>query len=586
MDIFQEFCSFLAKKIAENHDIFHTDDNFIPQVEFPKSAEHGDFTSNVAMVLAKKAKQNPRKLAEILQSYLQEHSAVEQVDVAGAGFLNWRVKPDYFHQTMLMILQEKEKFGHQPANGQKINVEYVSANPTGPLHVGHVRGAVFGDVVANILSACGYDVLREYYINDAGNQVALLTRSVYWRYQELLSANDGEMPADYYPGDYLIPIAEKIMDKDGKKWLEASEEEYFAYFRDETLAIIMEDIREDLSALNITMDCYNSEQKLVTANKTDEAVAHMAKKNLVYQGVLPPPKGKLPDDWEEREQLLFKSTDFGDEIDRPLQKSDGNYTYFSNDIACHYDKYQRGFTRMINIFGADHGGYVKRLKAAVQAMSDGKAVLEIALMQIVRLMDAGQPMKMSKRSGSFVTLRQLVDAVGADAIRFTMLTRDNNAQMDFDFSVVTAQSSDNPVFYVQYAHARICSVKNLVRDAFPDENFDNLDSNNLQGQEILPLLDLLRDEKELAIIKKCAYFPIILEQAGSKVQPHLLSYYLLELAELFHKLWSAGNRDLEMRFIVENNIKLTKARLILAEILLNVLRNGLQIMQVEAPEKL
>ena len=349
----------------------------------------------------------------------------------------------------------------------------------------------------------------------------------------------------------------------------------------QALEIIMHNIRQDLASLNIHMDYYNSEYQLVTNHKTEEMLKLFESKDLLYQGILPPPKGKILDDWEERPQLLFKSSEFGDDIDRPLKKSDDSYTYFSNDIAAHFDKYQRGFKRMINIFGADHAGYVKRLQAAVQALSDGEAKLHVALMQIVRLLDAGKIVKMSKREGNFVTLKELVAKVGADAIRFTMLTRDNNAQMDFDFALVTAQSSDNPVFYVQYAHARICSLKKLAQQTFPEIQLDNLTQ-----ADIISLLPLLTHDKELAIIKKALLFPIILQQAGKKSEPHLLCYYLLEMAELFHKLWSAGNKDKTIRFIVENDVNLTKARLILVELLLIILANGLKIMNVSAPEKL
>ncbi|MCH9853439.1 MAG: arginine--tRNA ligase [Alphaproteobacteria bacterium] len=584
--MFDIFISCLAKKIAENNDIFQADAHFKPLVEFPKLATHGDFTCNAAMVLAKKAGRNPRELAQILADTLQTHDDVVDVTIAGAGFINWRVRPEFFHRLMRDIYQHKESFGIMPQNKQKVNVEYVSANPTGPLHVGHVRGAVFGDVLANILQACGYDVTREYYINDAGNQVTLLTYSLYWRYQQILKAVSGDMPSDYYPGDYLVKLAEDIVARDGKKWLDCGEAIYFPIFRTEALDAMMLMIKQDLQSLNIEMDFYNSEQRLLDANKTEEVLSLLNDKKLLYKGVLPPPKGKLPDDWEEREQLLFRSTEFGDDIDRPLQKSNGDYTYFSNDIAGHYDKYQRGFTRMINIFGADHGGYVKRLKAAVRAISDNKAVLDILLMQIVRLTDDGVPIKMSKRSGNFVTLRELVDEVKADAVRFIMLTRDNNAQMDFDFAVAKKESSENPAFYVKYAYARLCSVKKLVHDAFPDENFTDEGFMAGNSQEIMDYLSLLRDDKELMIMKKCSDFPNMLQQAAQKAQPHLLCYYLLELSELCHRLWSAGNRDVTMRFIVKDDINLTKARLILADILLIILKNGLGLMKIEPPEKL
>ena len=581
MDIFIEFAEFLAKEINAHQQIFNADKNFMPNVEFPRVDKQGDFTTNAAMVLAKGAKKPPRELAEEIKRFLQSHDAVRDVTIAGAGFVNWHVHADYWVQHAMLALQQKQNYGFLPQTLGKVNVEYVSANPTGPLHVGHVRGAVFGDVLANILSACGYQVSKEYYVNDAGGQIDLLVRSVYWRYQELVSVDSITMPEGCYPGEYVIDIAQQIKDEDGDAWLDRDFVDYFDRFRALSLQIIMQNIRKDLALLGIEMDDYISEYQLVQANKTEEILALLADKNLLYQGILPPPKGKLPDDWEERPQTLFKSSEFGDDIDRPLKKSNGENTYFCNDIAAHFDKYQRGFQRMINVFGADHAGYVKRLQAAVKAFSDGQATLHVSLMQIVRLLDGGAIVKMSKREGNFVTLQDLVKKVGADAIRFTMLTRDNNAQMDFDFALVTAQSSDNPVFYVQYAHARICSLKKLAQQTFPDMALENLTS-----AEKAPLLAMLTHEKELMIIKKSLLFPIILQQAGKKNEPHLLCYYLLELAETFHKLWSAGNKDKSVRFIVENDVNLTKARLILVDFLLMVLANGLKIMNVSAPEKL
>ena len=592
MNILQYFSDFLKQHSSQDNFLKNLTDDLRPKIDFTKNPDHGDFTTNIAMVLAKSAKMPPHELAQKIIPLLEAHPQITKIEIAGAGFINWQVSEDFWHQIILTIHAQNKNYGRnqngkwqngkwQNGKRQKVNVEYVSANPTGPLHVGHVRGAVFGDILASLFEANDFDVTREYYLNDAGGQIHILVKSLHYRYQELFNVSQGAFPEDCYPGAYLIEIAKTLKNRDGDKWLNMLESDYFEALRRFVIDLLVQNIKDDLKSLNIEMDFYNSEQHLIETGKTDAVIKLLSDKNLLYYGCPPPPKGRQLEDWQTREQLLFKSTDFGDDTDRALKKADGSYTYFANDIAGHYDKYQRGFAYMIDIWGADHGGYIKRMQAAIKAFSDNEAKLDIALMQIVRLIEKGEIVKMSKRSGSFVTLKDMIARVGNDAVRFTMMMRDNNAHMDFDFDLVTKQSNDNPVFYVQYACARICSVKRLVQTQFPEEDLDTLSE-----AEMKTLLPLLKDAREIAIIKKCAQFPIIIEQAAQKLQPHLLGYYLYELAESFHRLWSAGNRDVNLRFLINDDLNLTKSRLLLAQTLLIVLQNGLNIMKISAPEKL
>ena len=436
-------------------------------VEPPREAGHGDLSTNAAMLLAKPAKMKPRDIAEMLVEPLRALDAVADASVAGPGFINLTLAPGVWHECLAAILEAGTAYGNSDmGGGAPVNVEYVSANPTGPLHVAHARGAVTGDALANLLAKAGYAVTTEYYINDAGAQVDALARSAHLRYREALGDEIGEIPEGLYPGDYMVPGGEALAAEGGDAWRDAPEAEWLERFRDRAIEMMMETVRADLAALGVEQKVFTSERGLVDAGAVDAVFEILEGRGLIYTGVLEPPKGKKPDDWEPRPQTLFKATDFGDDVDRPMKKSDGSWTYFANDIAYHYDKYQRGFTTMIDIFGADHGGYVKRLKAAVAAMSDGGADLDIKLCQMVHLKKGGEPMRMSKRAGNFVTLRDLIDEVGKDVVRFIMLTRKNDSQMEFDLDKVVEQTRDNPVFYVQYAHARCRSVLRAAAELF------------------------------------------------------------------------------------------------------------------------
>ncbi|MBT5770646.1 MAG: arginine--tRNA ligase, partial [Rhodospirillaceae bacterium] len=441
-------------------------------VDPPRDASHGDLSTNAAMVLAKPAGLKPRDLAETLAERLRTRDSIESVDVAGPGFINLRLHDEYWRDLLVGILAAGEAYGESDlGQGRPVNIEYVSANPTGPLHVGHARGAVVGDVLASLLAKAGYAVTREYYINDAGSQVDVLARSAYLRYREALGDDIGEIPEGLYPGDYLVPVGQALAARDGDKWQGAEESEWLPEFRAFSVAAMMDLIRDDLGVLNISHDAFSSERALVEAGGVDAVMKILEDDGLIYVGTLEPPKGKLPDDWEERPQTLFRASDFGDDTDRPLKKSDGSWTYFASDLAYHQDKYQRGFSTLIDVWGADHGGYVKRVGAGVKALTGGAAEIDVKLCQMVRLLEDGEPAKMSKRSGNFVTLRDLADAVGKDVIRFIMLTRKNDAPLDFDLVKVREQSRDNPVFYVQYAHARTHSVARMAAEAFPDADF-------------------------------------------------------------------------------------------------------------------
>lgn len=549
-------------------------------VDPPRDPSHGDLATNAAMVLAKPAGLKPRDLAETLAERLRAKDTVETVDVAGPGFINLRLSDDFWRARLVDILDAGTDYGRSEMGQRRpVNVEYVSANPTGPLHVGHARGAVVGDVLAALLDKAGYAVTREYYINDAGSQVDVLARSAYLRYREALGEDIGEIPEGLYPGDYLIPVGAAIAARDGDKWRDVAEEAWLPEFRAFSVSAMMDLIREDLAVLNIRHDEFSSERALVDAGGVDAALATLDAEGLIYEGVLEPPKGKLPDDWEERPQTLFRASDFGDDTDRPLKKSDGSWTYFASDLAYHQDKYRRGFTRLIDVWGADHGGYVKRVGAGVKALTDGKAEIDVKLCQMVRLLEDGEPAKMSKRAGTFVTLRDLADAVGKDVIRFIMLTRKNDAPLDFDLVKVREQSRDNPVFYVQYAHARTHSVANMAAEAFPDADF---------GVEALGGANLARltDSDELALIRLLAAWPRTVEGAAGAHEPHRLAFYLYDLAAAFHALWSKARGEPGLRFVVAEDQEVTRARMALVLAVRAVVASGLEIMGVTPVDEL
>lgn len=549
-------------------------------VDPPRDASHGDLATNAAMVLAKPAGLKPRELAETLAERLRSQDCVDSVDVAGPGFINLRLSDAYWQKLLVGILEAGEAFGESDlGQGQPVNVEYVSANPTGPLHVGHARGAVVGDVLASLLAKAGYAVTREYYINDAGSQVDVLARSAYLRYREALGDDIGEIPEGLYPGDYLVPVGKALAARDGDKWQGVDEAEWLPEFRAFSVAAMMDLIRNDLGVLNIRHDEFSSERALVEAGGVDAVMKTLEGDGLIYEGTLEPPKGKLPDDWEERPQTLFRASDFGDDTDRPLRKSDGSWTYFASDLAYHQDKYRRGFSTLIDVWGADHGGYVKRVGAGVKALTGGAAVIDVKLCQMVRLLEDGAPAKMSKRSGNFVTLRDLADAVGKDVIRFIMLTRKNDAPLDFDLVKVREQSRDNPVFYVQYAHARTHSVARMAAEAFPEADF---------GTQALRDADLARltDSDELALIRLLAAWPRTVEGAAEAHEPHRLAFYLYDLAAAFHALWSKARGEPGLRFVVAGDVELTKARMALVLAVRAVVASGLAVMGVTPVDEL
>jgi arginyl-tRNA synthetase len=560
-------------------------------VEPPREAAHGDIACNAALVLAKQAKAKPRDIAVALAELLAAEPAVSEVEVAGPGFINLRLATAFWYERLADVLIAGTDYGASNVGaGEKINVEYVSVNPTGPLHVGHGRGAVVGDALASLLAKAGYDVTREYYINDAGRQVDALAQSVYHRYREALGEQVGDLGPEMYPGDYLKEVGKKLAQERGRDLLsmpEFTETNQLGWgvggWREECANFgcdaMMELIRSDLAALGIEHDVFISERKLVQDGKIEHALGVLEEKGLIYTGILEPPKGKKPEDWEPRPQVLFRATEFGDDVDRPLKKSDGSWTYFAGDLANHLHKYERGFNTMINVWGADHGGYVKRMKAAVAALSDQQAELDIKLCQMVNLLEDGVPVKMSKRAGSFVTLRQVVDQVGKDVVRFIMLTRRNDAPLDFDFARVTEQSKDNPVFYVQYAHARAYSVlRNAVRD------LPQLDASPAALAKAE--LGRLAHEDELALIRTVAGWPRLVETAAQAHEPHRVAFYLYDLASAFHALWNRGNEDPTLRFIIVDDPELTAARLALVRGVATVVASGLEVFGVEPVEEM
>ncbi|TPM31519.1 arginine--tRNA ligase [Mesorhizobium sp. B2-3-4] len=550
-------------------------------VEPPRDASHGDLATNAAMVLAKPTGQNPRALAEKLAEALRTDKDVAAAEVAGPGFVNLRLKDGFWHAHLSALLGEGRNYGRSTIGaGRKTNVEYVSANPTGPMHVGHCRGAVVGDALANLMAFAGYDVTKEYVINDAGGQIDVLGRSVILRYREALGDEIGEIPHGLYPGDYLVPLGQALAKEFGRSLLQMPDEEALAIVKDRAIDAMMAMIREDLALLNVHHDVFFSERTLHADNarKIRSAINDLTLKGHIYKGKLPPPKGEKPDDWEDREQTLFRSTAVGDDMDRALVKSDGAFTYFAADVAYLKDKVDRGFVDLIYVLGADHGGYVKRLEALARAIAGDEVKLTVLLCNLVKLFRDGEPVRMSKRSGDFVTLREVVEEVGRDAIRFMMLYRKSDAPLDFDFAKVTEQSKDNPVFYVQYASARCHSVFRQASEQLGEANFDR---NSLAAAAIS-----LTDEGEIGLIRKLAEYPRLIESAALALEPHRLAFYLYDLASSFHGHWNRGTDNPDLRFVKVNDRKLTHARLGLVQAVSDVLTSGLTLIGAAAPTEM
>ncbi|WP_300514917.1 arginine--tRNA ligase [Aliiroseovarius sp.] len=570
MNLFTEIRALVLDSLAEM-----SADGALPEglsldnvaVEPPRDAAHGDMATNAAMVLAKPARMKPRDIAEVLAGKLAADPRITRAEVAGPGFLNLSLEPSVWTDLVSAVLTTEGYGRSDMGQGARVNVEYVSANPTGPLHVGHTRGAVFGDALASLLEYAGHAVTREYYINDGGAQVDVLARSVYLRYLEA-HGEAVEFPEGTYPGDYLVPVGEALKARVGDAYVGKGEEVWLEEIRDYATDAMMDLIRADLAQLGVKMDVFFSEKSLYGTGRIEAALAALDAKGLIYEGVLEPPKGKKPEDWEPREQTLFKSTEHGDDVDRPVKKSDGAWTYFAPDIAYHFDKVERGFDALIDIFGADHGGYVKRMKAAVSALSDGKVPLDIKLTQLVKLFKNGEPFKMSKRAGNFVTLRDVVEQVGPDVTRFHMLTRKNDASLDFDFDKVLEQSRDNPVYYVQYAHAR---VKSALRKA---------------GDVALSDVPALEDEAEFAVARKLAEWPRLVEIAGRTNEPHRAAFYLFDLASELHGLWNRGHDEPDLRFLQEGNTGATQAKIALARATAVVISAGLGILGVTPADEM
>lgn len=584
MNIFADFSDRVAKTIealglqASNGEPL---DLSRVAVEPPRDASHGDVATNAAMVLAKAVGDNPRALGEKIARAFEADPDVAVASVAGPGFVNLKLSDSFWQARLGEMLDLGTKYGRsQLGKGEKVNVEYVSANPTGPMHVGHCRGAVVGDALANLLDFAGYDVVREYYINDAGVQIDVLGQSVMVRYREALGENIGEIPAGLYPGDYLKPVGKALADEYGTRLLEMPSADAMAIVKDRTVESMMQMIRDDLAALNIRHDVFFSERSLHEGNggAIRSAINDLTMKGHVYKGKLPPPKGQKPEDWEDREQTLFRSTEVGDDIDRPLMKSDGSFTYFAADVAYMKDKLDRGFEHMIYVLGADHSGYVKRLQAVARALAEDRVELTVLLCQLVKLFRGGEPVRMSKRAGEFVTLREAVDEVGRDPIRFMMLYRKNDAPLDFDFQKVTEQSKDNPVFYVQYASARSHSA---FRQASEQLGIPEFTREGMKAQ-----LSKLTDEGEMALVRKLAEYPRLVESAAQVMEPHRLAFYLYDLASLFHAQWNRGSETDDLRFVKVNDPELTYARLGLVQAVRDVLTSGLALIGAEAPSEM
>jgi arginyl-tRNA synthetase len=585
MNVFQQFHSFILTTLEAL-----VQQGTLPQgldfskvvVQPPHDPTHGDLATNAAMVLAKPSGMAPKDLALLLRAQFERLESVQACTLAGPGFLNFHLAPRVWIEEMKAILCHPETYGNSTLGGrQKVNVEYVSTNPTGPLHIGHCRVAIVGDVLASLLEKVGYAVTREYYVNDAGGQANDLARSVYRRYLEALGHQvDGDAAAfGSYGGPYLIPVGKKLADQVGDRWVKAAEEAWLAEIRAFAIEEMMQLIRRDLAALNIYQDIFSSELAVVKAGKVQEAMQNLQAKGLIYQGVLEKPKGKEIEDWEEREQTLFKSTQFGDDTDRAIQKSDGSWTYFASDVAYHLDKLQRDTPILVNVWGADHAGYVKRISSAVKALSDQQAEIHCILCQMVRFISGGQVLKMSKRAGNFVTVQDALEKVGLDAMRFMMVSRKNDAALDFDFEQVVEQSKDNPVFYVQYAYARSSSIKRHIQALFPALDIT---------PQTLATLDLstLEQPEFMTLIKKLAQWPRILEMAAQTFEPHRITYYLHELASEFHTLWNQGKEKHHLRFINSENAQETQKNFSLITSLATVLQSGLKLLGVRPREEM
>ena len=577
MNLFSEFLQVIREAVhaaAAGQGVAAPVDFAKVTAEPPRDSAHGDISTNAAMVLNKQFGKPPRAVAEAIATELRRHADIAAVEIAGPGFINLRLQAAVWPRLLAAVLAEASAYGQSKlGGGAKANVEYVSANPTGPLHVGHVRGAVFGDALAQLLTESGYDVTREYYINDAGAQVDVLSRSAYLRYREALGEAITEIPAGLYPGDYLKPVGTALAAEHGRALLDMPEEDWLPVVRTTSMRMMMDMIRDDLAALNIKQEVFFSEKSLHESGEVAETIAELRAAGHVYQGSLPPPKGEVPEDWEDREQTLFRATDFGDDIDRPLLKSDGSFTYFASDVAYSRNKIRRGYKELIYVLGADHGGYVKRLEAVAAALACKGAVdVIVRLCQLVKLYRAGEPVRMSKRAGEFVTLRDVVDEVGPDVVRFMMLFRKNEAPLDFDFAKVTEQSKDNPVFYVQYAHARTCSVlRTAAEEGIAPGKVD---------------FSLLTDEAELGLIRRLAEYPRLVEAAAQAHEPHRVAFYLFDLAGDFHSLWNKGKDSPQLRFILRDDVDITTTRLAFLRAIRYVLANGLRILGVRPAEEM
>ena len=548
-------------------------------VEPPRDARHGEISSNTALVFASAFGMKPRDLADRLVARLESSDEVFEISVAGPGFVNLVLEPDQWRDQLRHILAAGTRYGESDLGaGQKVNVEYVSVNPTGPMHVGHGRGAVVGDALAALLAKAGYAVTREYYVNDAGVQVDLLARSLYHRYREAAGEAPGEMPEDFYPGDYLVETGAALLAQDGTRWLGVAEEDWLPPVREFAIAAMMDLIRGDLAALGIEHDVFTSERELAASGAVERALAELEGRGLLHVGVLDPPKGRADEDWEARPQTLFRSTAFGDDTDRAIRKSDGSWTYFATDMAYHRDKFERGFPMLIDVWGADHQGYVKRMQAAVAALSGGEADFAVLICNLVNLSEAGQPVKMSKRAGTYVTLREVVDRVGKDVVRFIMLTRGNEASLDFDLAQAVEQSKDNPVFYVQYAHARACSALRNAAAALPGEDFSDAALADAAFDAL--------DEQELSLVRKLAAWPRVVEAAAGAAEPHRIAFALSDIAAAFHGLWNLGNVDEDRRFVIAGDPTLSRARLALVRATAIVIASGLDIMGVAPVEEM